>query len=107
MAELIWNVSNKCVAISQTGVNYHNGRLRWFRHLECENEDDWMSACRSVEVAGEKCRGRKTWRECENVIMKLHCEWAIFRDMWRDFIMGKHLTLATVYYRILPVYYRL
>ena len=36
--------------------------LRWFEHLEHEGVDD----CRNVEVAGVKCRGRKTWRECVN-----------------------------------------
>ena len=24
----------------------------------------------------------------------LQSQWAIFRDMWRDFILDKHLTLA-------------
>ena len=53
--------------------------------------DDWVSACRNVEVAGVRCRvkNRKTWRECVNDDMKvlgLQPEWAIFRDMWRDFI---------------------
>ena len=24
-------------------------------------QDDWVSACRSVYVAGVKCRGRKSW----------------------------------------------
>ena len=39
------------------------GRLRWFRHVECKNEDDWVSACKNVVVAGVRCagRGRKTW----------------------------------------------
>ena len=41
-----------------------HGRLRWFGHLERRNVDDW--ACRKVEVAGAKCKGRKrkTWKEC-------------------------------------------
>ena len=48
------------------------GRLRWFAfgHLEHKSGDDWVSACRNVEVAGERCvdsvgRGRKTWRVCK------------------------------------------
>ena len=42
------------------------GRLRWFGHLERRSVDDWVSACRKVEVAGARCkrRNRKTWREC-------------------------------------------
>ena len=44
-----------------------------------------------MEVAGVRCRGRsrKTWRECVNDDMKvlgLQPEWAVFRDVWRDFI---------------------
>ena len=36
-------------------------------------------------------RGRKTWVECVEDDMKLlglQPEWAIFRDVWRDFIYG-------------------
>ena len=33
------------------------GRMRWFGHLERRSVDDWVSACRKVEVAGVKCRG--------------------------------------------------
>ena len=29
-----------------------HGRLRWFRHKERKNGDDWVSACRNVVVAG-------------------------------------------------------
>ena len=52
---------------------------------------DWMPACRNVEMAGVRCRGRnrKTWRECvedEMKVLGLHPVWAVFRDMWRDFI---------------------
>ena len=42
-------------------------------------------------------RSRKTWEQCVRDDMKLlglHSEWAIFKDMWRDLIWGKHLTLA-------------
>ena len=38
------------------------GRLRWFRHVECWNGEDWVSSCRNVVVVGLRCagRGRKT-----------------------------------------------
>ena len=67
-----------------------HGRLRWFRHLECRSVDDWVSACRNVEVAGVRCRGRnrKIWREYVKNDMKalgLQPEWAVFRDMRKDF----------------------
>ena len=42
-------------------------------------------------------RSRKTWEQCIRDDMKLlglHPEWAVFRDMWRDLIWGKRLTLA-------------
>ena len=62
--------------------------------MEPKSGDDWVSAYRNVEVAGERCvgRGRKTWKEWVNDDMKLLSlkpEWAIFRDMWRDFILGQ------------------
>ena len=70
------------------------GRLRWFGHLECRSEDDWVSACRKVEVEGARCKGRKrkTWYECvedDIKVLGLHPEWAEFRDMWRGFISGR------------------
>ena len=34
------------------------GRLRWFGHLEHKSGDDWVSACRIVEEAGEVRAGR-------------------------------------------------
>ena len=42
------------------------GRLRWFGHVERKSENDWVSACRNVVVAGVRRagRGRKTWYAC-------------------------------------------
>ena len=39
------------------------GRLRWFGNVERKEVDDRVSACRNLEVAGSKSRGRKrmTW----------------------------------------------
>jgi hypothetical protein len=38
-------------------------RLRWFRHAERKEDDDWVNRCTSLEVAGKRPRGRprKTW----------------------------------------------
>ena len=74
-------------------------KLRWFGHLERKSADDWVSACRGLVVEGARGRGRsrKTWEQCVRDDMKLlglHPEWAIFKDMWRDLIWGKRLTLA-------------
>ena len=48
------------------------GRLRWFGHVERKSEDDWVSACRNIVMAGVRCagRGRKTWYECVKDDMK-------------------------------------
>ena len=72
-------------------VVVRRGRLRWFGYLERRSADDWVSACRRVEVAGARCKGwkRKTWTECvddDMEVMGLHPEWAIFRVSWRNFI---------------------
>ena len=42
------------------------GRLRWFGHVERKETDDWVTACRNLEVEGKRGRGRgkKTWKEC-------------------------------------------
>ena len=34
-------------------------RLRLFGHLERRSVDDWVSACRKMEVAGARCKGEK------------------------------------------------
>ena len=51
------------------------GRLRWFGHVERKSGDDWVSACRYVEVVGEKSvgRDRKTWREYRMTRIRLVC----------------------------------
>ena len=54
----------------------------------------WVTACRNVGVAGERCVGRvwETWRERVKEDMKLlglQPEWAESRDMWRGFISGQ------------------
>ena len=37
--------------------------MRWFGHVERKEVDDWVSACRNLEVAGSRGRGRPriTW----------------------------------------------
>ena len=92
--DLCNRLGNNCVA-----EVVRHGRLRWFGHLEGKSVDDWMSTCRRLMVEGAKGRGRikKTWEQCVRDDMKLlglHSEWCIFRDMWRDLIWGKRLTLA-------------
>ena len=53
------------------------------------SEDDWLSA--EIWRWLEWCMSRKTWGECVNDDIKLlgvQPEWAVFRDTWRDFILG-------------------
>ena len=38
-------------------------RLRWFGHVERNNADDWVSACRKLEVA---MKGKEVEEEVEN-----------------------------------------
>ena len=65
------------------------GTLRWFRHV-----DDWVSACRYLEVAGSRGRGRPrmTWTARLDGDMKdmgLRPEMAMDREKWRCSIMGR------------------
>ena len=45
---------------------------------------------RNVVVAGVRCvgRGRKTW---DMKLLGLQPEWAVFRDVCRDFILGANV----------------
>ena len=69
------------------------GRLRWFGHLERKGRDDWVSTCRSFEVAGPKSKGsnRRTWGECvkhDLESLNLKEEWAQDRIEWRAHLDG-------------------
>ena len=76
------------------------GRLRWFGHVERKDADDWVSACRKLEVTGERGRGigRKTWKECVADDMRklmLKQEDAQDRALWRNGILGNRPTRAS------------
>ena len=75
--------------------------LRWFGHVERKEKDDWVSACRELEVDGVRGRGRpmKTWRECVNTDMKslgLVSGVAQDRVAWRNIILGNRPTHASM-----------
>ena len=68
-------------------------RLRWFRHVERKEVDDWVSACRNLKVAGSRGRG-KPRMTCESTNgdmkdMGLRPEMAMDREKWRCGIMRR------------------
>ena len=70
------------------------GRLRWFGHVERKEVDDWVSACRNLEVAGSRGWGRPrlTWRARLHGDMKDMGQrpgMAMDREKWRCGIMGR------------------
>ena len=69
-------------------------RLRWFGHVERKEVNDWVSACRNLEVAGSRGRGRPrvTWIARLDGDMKdieLRSEMAMDQKKWRCGIMGR------------------
>jgi len=84
------------LGIESVAVVVRRSRLRWFGHVERMSEDNWVSACRAIEVEGSK--GRKTWQECVTEDMR---RLGARRDMaqdcavWRGAILGKRLTRAS------------
>ena len=75
------------------------GRLRWYGHVERMEEGNMVSECRWIKVEGKKRLGRPciTWREgVERTMGKrgLRREMAKDREVWRNGIHGKCLTLA-------------
>ena len=70
------------------------GRLRWFGHVERKEVDHWVSACRNLEVAGSRGRGRPrmTWSarlDGDMKVMGLRPGMAMDREVWRCGIMGR------------------
>lgn len=47
-------------------------RWRWFEHIECKDDGDWITQCMLMETEGTRWRGRlrKTWWDCVNDGMK-------------------------------------
>ena len=56
------------LGVSEVAEVMRRGRLRWFEHVERKDGDDWVRACRVLEMDDERGRGRpvKTWQECIN-----------------------------------------
>ena len=80
------------------GVKEHVSRcrLRWFGHVECKCDDDWVSMCRRLLVEGQ--RGRETWMECvveDMERLKLRKEDAQDRRVWQNGILGIRASTET------------
>jgi len=70
-----------------------NSRLRWFGHIECKDDNNWVRRCITWEVEGIRQRGRpnKTWWDCVKNDMEslgLSQKDAQFRNRWRRRIKG-------------------
>ena len=92
---------NSRLGIWSLGELLRRNRLRWFGHLERKDSEEWVSACRRVEVVGVRGRGRakKTWDECvrnDLDLLGLRREWAQDRVKWRGLILGKRPTRASM-----------
>ena len=89
------------LAVEAVSDVVRRGRLRWFGHLERKSPDDWVSACRDLEVDGVKRKGRSrtTWEECvrnDMVSLGLKRDWALDRVRWRGCICGGRPTRASM-----------
>ena len=73
---------------SNAGVGFLN-RLRWFGHVECKNDNDWVKRCIMMwQVEGIRQRGRlkMTWLDCVKNDMEslgLSLKDVQFRNKWR------------------------
>ena len=70
------------------------GRLKSFGHVEQKEVSDWVSACRNLEVVGNRGSGkpRMTWRARLDGDMKdsgLRSGMAMDREKWRYGIMER------------------
>ena len=62
-SEVLYNL----LGVQSVADVVRRGRLRWFGHLECKSGDDWVLACRNVEVVGRRVVGARAGRLGDSV----------------------------------------
>ena len=72
------------------------GRLRLFGHVERKEVDDWVSACRNLQVTGSRGRGRLSmhWRarlDGHTKDMGLRPGMAMDQEKWEVLHHGKNV----------------
>ena len=88
------------IGIENVADVIRRGRLRWFGHVERKEDNDWVKACQTLEIDGNrgKGRGKKTWRQCvdeDMKILKLNKKDTDNRMEWRSGLWGDRLTRAS------------
>ena len=88
------------IGIENVADVIRRGRLRWFGHVERKEDNDWVKACQTLEIDGNrgKGRGKKTWRQCvdeDMKILKLNKKDTDNRMEWRSGLLGDRLTRAS------------
>jgi len=81
------------LGLDPVSLTIKRGSLRWFGHVEHEDDADWLKRCMKMECEGTRQRGRprKTWWDCVKTDMEF---WPVHedahdRDYWRLRIKGE------------------
>ena len=91
------------IGIENVADVIRRGRLRWFGHVERKEDNDWVKACQTLEIDGNrgKGRGKKTWRQCvdeDMKILKLNKKDTDNRMEWRSGLWGDRHDLIQQFY---------
>ena len=100
-------LKNRCKSedlLSRLGIDsveevVRRRRLRWYGHVERKEKNDWVSACRYLEVEGSFGRGRRRmrWEQViEKDMRKKGVNKQMAQELWREVIVGNRPTHAGV-----------
>jgi len=58
--------SRELLGLEPVSLMVKKSRLRWFGHVERNDDNDWVKRCITWEIEGIRQRGRptKTWWDC-------------------------------------------